>query len=160
MTFRPSLGPEHVYAFGLDHPHATEEHAGSVSDILALRSMAEGEHAVVVTQAEALLRAIPPPEEVLEHFHTLQVGVLEEPSALVSRLQALGYERKEYVEARGDIAQRGGILDVFSFGGEVPVRLEFSEDTIESIREFDPISQRSIRQLSSRAHRRESALLS
>jgi transcription-repair coupling factor (superfamily II helicase) len=142
------LGTDSVLVFGLDHVHGGDEHAGSASDIPTLRLMAEAIPAVIVTHAEALLRPLPPPESVLECFSTLRTGSVEDPSALVARLRAMGYESKDFVETRGDVARRGGIVDVFSFGAEVPLRLEFAEETIESIREFDPLSQRSIRPLS------------
>jgi len=143
-----SLGLEQVHGFGLDHVHGSDEHPGSASDIHALRSMAEAAPGVTVTHTKALLRPLPPPSSVLEQFQTLRTGEVEDPFALVARLRVLGYESKEFVETRGDYAQRGGILDVFSFGADVPLRLEFSEETLESIREFDAVSQRSIRRLS------------
>ena len=56
-----------------------------------------------------------------------------------------GFERKELVENQGDISIRGGIVDVFPLGYDSPLRFEFWGNEIESIREFDPLSQRSIR---------------
>lgn len=57
------------------------------------------------------------------------------------------FERKKYVEARGDYSVRGSILDVFGFAGEFPLRIEFFDNEIESIREFDLFTQRSLRNL-------------
>lgn len=57
-----------------------------------------------------------------------------------------GFERKDYVEKKGDIAVRGGIIDIFPVEYDSPVRIEFWGDTIESIRDFDPLSQRSIKE--------------
>ena len=61
----------------------------------------------------------------------------------------MSFVKKDFVEEYGDFAVRGGILDVFPFVGDNPIRFEFWGDTVESIREFDVISQRSIRDLQS-----------
>ena len=59
----------------------------------------------------------------------------------------MSFQKKDFVEEYGDVAVRGGILDIFPFSGDNPVRFEFWGDTVESIREFDVLSQRSIREL-------------
>ncbi|MGA8266804.1 MAG: transcription-repair coupling factor [Candidatus Acidiferrales bacterium] len=65
----------------------------------------------------------------------------------LEHLTSVGYERRETVESPGQFAIRGGIVDVFSPESNAPVRLEFFGDTLESLREFDPNSQRSMRPL-------------
>ncbi|MBI3193745.1 MAG: transcription-repair coupling factor, partial [Ignavibacteriae bacterium] len=82
---------------------------------------------------------------------TIELSVNQEYNfqQLIEQLLQLGFEKKNFVEGYGDVAVRGGILDVFSFIGENPVRFEFWGNTIESIREFDVLSQRSIRKLES-----------
>ena len=74
----------------------------------------------------------------------LQADDTVELSALVTRLVDLGYERVDLVERRGQIAVRGGILDVFPPTEEHPLRLEFWGDTIEEIRAFAVTDQRSL----------------
>jgi len=66
---------------------------------------------------------------------------------LIEMLQSAGYMRQEPVSAMGEFSVRGGILDVFSPARENPVRIEFFGDTVESIREFDSETQRSIERL-------------
>ncbi len=78
----------------------------------------------------------------------IKVGTSYNLSEAVDELTTLNFERKDFVESFGDFALRGGILDVFPFVGENPIRIELVGDTIESLREFDPISQRSIKELS------------
>ena len=56
-----------------------------------------------------------------------------------------GYEPADPVDAHGEFARRGGIFDVFPAGEELPIRIEFIGDTVESIRRFDPGTQRSDR---------------
>src|SRR5215813_11846870 len=80
---------------------------------------------------EALTRTLRPDDEVsLDGF--------------VAHLGAVGYARTEMVEMPGQFAQRGGIVDLFSPEAPRPVRIELLGDTVESIREFDPRTQRSI----------------
>ena len=66
---------------------------------------------------------------------------------LLGFLAAVGYERHEMVESPGQFAVRGGLLDVFSPEAALPVRVELFGDTVESLREFDPETQRSVRPL-------------
>ncbi|MEW6087352.1 MAG: transcription-repair coupling factor [bacterium] len=63
-------------------------------------------------------------------------------------LTAAGYERENLVEKRGQWSVRGGIVDFFPPGKELPVRIEFSGDLAESIREFDAVTQKTIRRIS------------
>ena len=61
----------------------------------------------------------------------------------------LGFERTEQVEEPGQFAVRGGIIDIFNLSDECPVRIEFWDDEIDSIRSFDAESQRSIERMES-----------
>ena len=74
-------------------------------------------------------------------------GVEVDPLALADILVSGGYERQDPVDEHGEFSVRGGILDVFPAGEAAPVRVEFIGDTIESIRRFDPGTQRSIETL-------------
>lgn len=74
----------------------------------------------------------------------LAVGDEHNLEDLVARLSELGYDRELMVEQRGQCSVRGGILDVFPISGELPYRIEFFGDEIESIRRFEPETQRSI----------------
>jgi transcription-repair coupling factor (superfamily II helicase) len=132
------LGEESVHAFGGDDQ-------GSMR---TLRSLARGDDALVVTSPAGLLTALPAPATVDVNVITIEAGSSHAFSGILETLERIAFERKDFVEASGDFAVRGGILDVFPFVGENPVRLEFVGETVESIREFDPLSQRSIRDLS------------
>jgi transcription-repair coupling factor (superfamily II helicase) len=131
-------GPEAVVRFG----------AGTLTDIQALRALSAGSPVLIVAHAAALLLGVPAPETVRSQSITLQQHDEIPFTKLRALLDAYGFERKEFVEGSGDYAVRGGILDVFPFAGENPLRLEFTGESLESIREFEPISQRSIRDLS------------
>lgn len=110
------------------------------------------EHAeplVIVATAESLLFPVPAPKHVIEHSITLERGKQYGFETLIDSLLLNGFNRKDFVETTGDVAVRGGILDVFPPGVDMPIRLEFFGDEVDSIREFDPLSQRSIREMDS-----------
>jgi len=109
---------------------------------------ARGEPApVVVAPWTALAMRVPSRALVRERSVALAVGQEIDRDALVEGLLGAGYARMPMVEERGEVAVRGGIVDVFPPQRERPVRLEMLGDEIESIREFDPASQRSLRRL-------------
>jgi transcription-repair coupling factor (superfamily II helicase) len=99
---------------------------------------------VVVTTAHAWSQRCLPRGEMAGAVCYLVAGETAEPAALAERLVAWGYHRVPLVEEAGEVAVRGGILDVFAPGYARPVRLEFVGDTIETIRTFDTESQRSL----------------
>ncbi len=99
---------------------------------------------VVVASAWALVSRTLPREAFLAACHTLRAGQKVELSSLLSRWQALGYERETTVEVPGAMAQRGGILDIFPPASPHPFRLELSGNEIENLRAFDPTTQRSL----------------
>ena len=113
----------------------------------ALQQLSEGFGGIVVTSAEAVFEKVPPAEGVQRDTLRLGRGREIAPEALVERLVGQGFSHAEFVEEPGDLARRGGILDVFPFAGEYPVRIEFFGDEIDSLREFDPHTQRSVSRL-------------
>ncbi len=129
-------------------------HAGQALDMTATISQAETLKAlsaklpgIYVTHASALAFSVPPKVEFTQSIIELSANSDTSFEGLLSTLAARGFERKLLVETYGDFAVRGGIVDIFPFIGENPIRLEFWGDTVESIREFDVLSQRSIREL-------------
>jgi transcription-repair coupling factor (superfamily II helicase) len=84
---------------------------------------------------------------VLATSFDLRPGVEIDPLALAEILVEGGYERQDPVDQHGEFSVRGGILDVYPAGENSPVRVEFIGDTVESIRRFDPGTQRSIETL-------------
>ncbi len=106
-----------------------------------------GDAAVLVAPARALLRKVPSPKVMREAVVEVKVGLELDPETLAGRLGYLGYSRVPAVDAYGDWSRRGGIIDVFTYGRENPLRIEFGPEAVESVREFDPVSQRSVRSL-------------
>ena len=113
----------------------------------ALHAIASGTARVVVASAGGLLTRLPEPEALLLASHEIAAGVEIDPQALANTLVAGGYEPADPVDAHGEFGRRGGILDVFPAGDDLPVRIEFIGDTVESIRRFDPSTQRSVETL-------------
>jgi transcription-repair coupling factor (superfamily II helicase) len=106
---------------------------------------------VLVVSTEALMRRTLPGKVLFDHAELLLSGEECDRDDLLSKLDDLGYEQVNLVQSVGDYSVRGGILDIFppSFltGKKLhntPLRLDFFGDTIESLRGFNPISQRSI----------------
>jgi transcription-repair coupling factor (superfamily II helicase) len=98
---------------------------------------------VVVAPWTALAAKVPSRESVRARSVHLEVGQTIDRDALVATLVAGGYERMPLVEERGELAVRGGIIDLFPPQRPQPVRVEFLGDEVESLREFDAASQRS-----------------
>jgi transcription-repair coupling factor (superfamily II helicase) len=78
---------------------------------------------------------------------TISVGDRIKPQDLGQRLESMGFEKSPIVEAVGEYAPRGGIVDLFGFGAPDPIRVEFWGDEIASIRHFDILDQRSTQEL-------------
>lgn len=98
---------------------------------------------IVISSVEAILNRILPKKSYLEAVEYLEVGEEMERYPLVQKLEAIGYQRTSLVEERADYSVRGGVIDLFPPLNPFPVRLEFWDDRLESIRYFDPLSQRS-----------------
>ncbi|MDX1439490.1 MAG: transcription-repair coupling factor, partial [Rubricoccaceae bacterium] len=109
-----------------------------------LAQLRDGFDGILVTSVEALSELVPPPDTVSDETKAIHVGEEVSPESLMDRLIGQGFEPVEFVGQAGEIALRGGILDVFPFSGGYPVRIEFFGDEIDSIREFDPFTQRSV----------------
>jgi transcription-repair coupling factor (superfamily II helicase) len=104
---------------------------------------------IVVTTVAALLQKTTPHKTFLEAHHTLRVGQMVEVTPLLNRWVAMGYSFANVVELPGTASRRGGILDIYPCHAEFPTRIELWGDTIESMRVFDPETQRSIHEVES-----------
>lgn len=96
---------------------------------------------LVVTSVTALLQKTFPPGEIQERTRTFERGSKIAPLDLIEFLEEQGYEPEAQVSQRGEIALRGGIVDIFPPTSPWPVRLDFFGDELESLREFDPLTQ-------------------
>ncbi len=119
-------------------PHLVGERARAL-DVLA----ADG---LVCASAAALAERLPPPDQ---RPARIELAAGEEPGIdrLAEQLALAGYERVERVEARGQFAVRGGLVDVFPTTGREPLRIELFGDEVEQIRAFSPFTQRALHQV-------------
>jgi transcription-repair coupling factor (superfamily II helicase) len=99
---------------------------------------------LVISSALAAIGRTISQDKFQESCHSLKVGMDINPLKLAARWQDMGYEFENVVETPGTVSRRGGILDIFSPDNEFPARIEFVGNRIESIRFFDPKTQRSL----------------
>jgi len=147
-AFGPDVGVDYLPAPELlpvgFYAHSPEVPA---QRIRVMQGLVRGRVRVLVTDVGALAAKLPPPEVFSRSLIILRVGQNVEREELLERLARLGYRREEMVEAPGHLAVRGGLIDIYPLGAEEPVRVEFFGDEIESLRPFDPATQRSVGEL-------------
>lgn len=139
-------GASHVTVFS----DANESSQRAASENLqTLQALANTSARIILSTPSALTSRVPTPEAVRKQTLVLEEKRTYDYSSLLSQLVEFGFVRKQYVQSPGEYSVRGGILDVFPFAGDSPLRIEFDGNIVASIREFDPLSQRSIRELHS-----------
>jgi len=106
-----------------------------------LPAMTDG---VLIVTADALLQRLPPLAWLQGRTFFLKPGQRENPTALKQRLISSGYQSVTQVQTQGEFAQRGSLMDLFPMGSALAYRIDWFDDDIESIRTFDPESQRSL----------------
>ena len=126
-------------------PHTEITHV-RMSGYRALLSDTQG---IFVIPANSIIQRVITPVILKRLVKKLHTGMEIEKDALAAHLVDIGYEPSDLVSSRGTFSLRGGIVDIFSPGEDNPVRLEFFGDTIESLRSFDPQTQRSVKQIDS-----------
>ena len=114
-----------------------------------LKHIMEDDGGVVVASIDALMDRVLGRENFSESVLTVEPGMTMEMEALSTKLSRLGYERVVEVDAMGEYSIRGGIVDVYPFTSENPVRIEFWDTEVDGIRTFDAETQRSIDTLDS-----------
>ena len=113
----------------------------------ALQMLLAGEGGTLITTVDAFMDSLLPLKEIESRLLHIGYGETLDFEKLKADVSALGYEREVQVEAPGQFAIRGGILDIWALTEETPVRIEFWGDEVDSIRTFDAESQRSIENL-------------
>jgi transcription-repair coupling factor (superfamily II helicase) len=111
------------------------------------RVMGRDKPSVLLTTVNAVLQRVPPQRLVATQSFSAAPGNSLDMDGVVRWLELNGYGRTSTVREAGEYAVRGGIVDLFPPGLDLPIRLDFFGDTLESIRSFDPESQRTIGQL-------------
>jgi len=119
------------------HQHITSQRLRILSGLPALK------RAVLLTTCANVMQRLPPVDYVLGHSFQLQQRQRVDLNSLRERLSAANYAAVRQVMSPGEFALRGGVVDIFPMGAEAPFRLDLFDDEIESIRYFDPDTQRS-----------------
>ncbi len=137
--------PDHLV-----HAQVSTDHAILTARSRVLKRLSRAQRAspgsdgfLVVASARALLPKLCPVEEFRQRLLALAPGMVLPPAELAQRLLELGYRRSPLVEEPGEFVQRGGLLDFFPTDSELPVRVDFFDDEIESLRHFGVADQRS-----------------
>jgi transcription-repair coupling factor (superfamily II helicase) len=104
---------------------------------------------VIVTYPEALFEKVVKPEVLAQSRIEIKKGEKLDADWAIEVLVDYGFERTDFVYEPGQFSVRGGIIDLFSFGNDLPYRIELFDDEVETIRVFDPLTQLSQRSLTS-----------
>ena len=102
---------------------------------------------ILITHLNGYLRFLPEKQLYIDKILNLKVGNSIDRDELIRRLTSLGYHREVIVSQTGEFGVRGYIIDIFCLGEENPVRVEFFDDEIESIRYFDEATQKSVKSI-------------
>ncbi len=119
------------------HPDLTSQRLSALARLPTLKQ------ALVVAPLEALLQRVPPRAFVEAHTLQLNAGERLDVEAFRTRLTAAGYASVSQVVTHGEFAVRGSLIDLFPMGAPAPYRIDLFDDEVESIRTFDPETQRS-----------------
>lgn len=138
---------------GQDTPASPANIGQRVSALRALRQAVAAEQAGIVCllSGEAAAQRYPPPQSFDLVPPTIAVGETLDPSDFAATVEALGYFKDDRVDEPGEVAVRGQVIDLFPADAGSPVRIELSKRRITAIRSFDPVTQRTMEDLSSLA---------
>ncbi len=128
----------------LPEPEATRSDHVEATRLRVIGRLLRRDPVLVVASIAALQRRLPSPNLMADRSLSVARGHDIAPETLVAQLDRLGYGRGDRVTAPGDYARRGGIIDFFPPVEEYPVRVEFFGDRVDSLRSFDPGTQRSL----------------
>lgn len=127
-------------------PYQFEEtdNANVVSRAEVLEKINNGSNTWIVTYPQALFEKVPTQQKLTDNTMRVEKGKTYSLDFMNELLLEYGFERVDFVYEPGQFAIRGGILDVFSFANDLPFRVEFFGDEVDSIRSFDPVDQLSV----------------
>ncbi len=112
-----------------------------------VKSIMNDEKATIIVGIDGLMDQLLPLKKIEEKILKIKIGQILDIEYLKSTLTALGYDREIQVDGVGQFAVRGGIIDIYPLTEEQPIRIEFWDDEVDSIRSFDMESQRSTENL-------------
>ncbi|SJZ74219.1 CarD family transcriptional regulator [Selenihalanaerobacter shriftii] len=131
----------------LPHEQIESDITVKIQRLTVLEKLRSSEDFIVIAPIQALLRNLVP-KDLFDNYHfEIDINSSIDLGQLSSQLTEQGYERVSMVSNKGEYSIRGGILDIYPLTRDNPVRIELFGDEVESIREFDLATQRSIKEL-------------
>ena len=123
-------------------------HQDIISERLAtLSRLQQATHAIIISAASTLMHRLCPPSFINQHGLTLQTGQTLAIHPFRHQLQEAGYHCVNKVLEHGEFAIRGSIIDLYPMGSGFPFRIELFDDEVDSLRRFDPDTQRTIEKI-------------
>ena len=122
----------------------TADRANDNARLSVLDKIASGRPLIVVASVPAIMGYTADRDRFMNGILEFELGAVCDIEKTVATLISIGYRREDMIEGPGQFALRGGILDVYSPNNDLPVRIELWDDEIDSIRSFDPESQRTV----------------
>ncbi|NNK80199.1 MAG: transcription-repair coupling factor, partial [Flavobacteriales bacterium] len=135
------------YSYKVAYEVEATENANIALRAEVLNALANHDQMIIVAPAVALAEHVVSRKEFSTHAVTVKIGQKHDLDVINEHLVELEFEKVDYVYEPGQFSIRGGIVDIFSFVNERPYRIELFGDEVESIREFDPITQLSERKM-------------
>ena len=140
-----------VLLFPTSYRHAYQlddtENANVLQRSQVIKRLNSADPVLVVTYPEALGEKVAEQRTLTRNTLVLEKEMETSVDFVLDVLQEYGFERHDFVIEPGQYALRGGIIDVFSFASEHPFRIEFFDDSIQSLRTFNPVTQLSVKQI-------------
>ncbi len=145
------LPDDKVFEFSVEEMAAAELATSSPeyksARVSALNELVSGNSAVVVTSVSGIRRLLPSPKQFIDAKLDFKVGQNFDLEKLRLKFHQMGYSYQKMVAAPGDFSIRGSILDVYPLNNDYPVRIDFFDTEIDSMRIFDASTQRSIKNI-------------
>ena len=127
--------------------YEAKSHGSLEERLKALKALLSGESCIVIAPILGAAKKLAPHRIFKENTIRFNLGVDEDLELIKRKLTYMGYERAAYIESKGQCSIRGGIVDVFPADSDYPYRIEFFDTEVDSIRTFDPLTQRSVENL-------------
>lgn len=131
--------------------YSADVHGNAIAKerLKGIESIIKGQGGVFILSIDALMDRVVPLSEIKKNRLTVDLETEVSEQEITKKFTAMGYERTPFVEAPGEFAVRGGIIDIFPFTSDCPYRIELWGEEVDSIRSFDAQSQRSIEEIKS-----------
>lgn len=129
--------------------YEAKNHDVLVERLRILKALCSGEDCIVIAPALAAVKKLPPRRIYEEKVLKIQVGTELDTAEVKKQLSDMGYERYNIIDAQGQFAVRGDIIDIYTPDGALPYRIELFGNEVDAIRVFDPDTQRSLNNIES-----------